>query len=126
MALCKDIYPELHEYLILLKGTETEFDETTGVTRYVLRGKPYVLLLADGTVDAALMIASQPGRHDTSVLMHPDVSERTDGGKCFVCVKLTGTVPYELVRDMCGIGYNLVLRHFSRKVQHEILEDTWA
>ena len=126
MSFCKDIYPGLIPHLELLKGTETEFDDTVGVTRFMLREKPYAELIADGTDDAALIIISEPGRNDTSLLMHPDMSERESGGKCTVRVKLTGAVPYELVRDICDHAYNLVLRHFPKNVQHEILEDIWA
>ena len=125
MSFCKDIYPALIPHLELLKGTETEFDDTVGVTRFMLRSKAYAELIADGTDDAALVIVSQEGRNDTSLLMHEDMSERADGGKCTVRIMLTGRVPYELVRDLCDIGYNLVLRHFPKKVQHEILEDIW-
>lgn len=125
MSFCKDIYPELTGHLELLKGTETEFDDTVGATRFTLKGKAYAELIADGTDDAALIIVSEQGRNDTSLLMHEDMSERISGGKCTVCVKLTGTVPYELVRDICDHAYNIVLRHFPRKVQHEILEDIW-
>ena len=123
MSCCKDIYPELIGHLELLKGTETEFDDTVGVTRFTLKEKPYCELIADGTDEAALIIVSQPGRFDTSLLMHDDMSEHVSGGKCTIRVKLTGSVPYELVRDICDIAYNLVLLHFPKKVQHELLED---
>jgi hypothetical protein len=125
MSFCKDIYPELIPHLELLKGTETEFDDTVGVTRFMLRGKPYCELIADGTDDAALIIVSGQGENDTSLLMHGDMSERVSGNKCTVRVLLTGSVPYELVRDLCGHAYNMVLRHFPKKVQHELLEDIW-
>ena len=39
-------------------------------------------------------------------------------------VKLTGSVPYEVVKDMCDRGYNIVLRHLPKKVQYEI-EENW-
>lgn len=125
MSYCKDIYPELIGHLGLLKGTETEFDDTVGVTRFMLNEKAYCKLIADGTEDAALIIVSEQGRNDTSLLMHEDMDERVSGNKCTIRVKLTGSVPYELVRDMCDHAYNIVLRHFSKKVQHEILEDIW-
>ena len=123
MSFCKDIYPELITHLELLKGTESGFDDTVGVTRFMLNEKPYCELIADGTDDAALIIVSEQGRNDTSLLMHEDLSERVSGGKCTIRVKLTGSVPYELVRDLCDHAYNMVLRHFPKKVQHEILED---
>ena len=125
MSFCKDIYPELIPHLELLKGTETEFDDTVGVTRFMLREKAYCELIADGTDDAAFIIVSEQGKNDTSLLMHEDMSERVSGGKCTVRVLLTGSVPYELVRDLCDHAYNMVLRHFPKKVQHELLEDIW-
>ena len=125
MSYCKDIYPGLIGHLELLKGTESEFDDTVGVTRFMLNEKPYCELIADGTDDAALIIVSEQGRNDTSLLMHEDMSERVSSGKCTIRVKLTGSVPYELVRDLCDHAYNMVLRHFPKKVQHELLEDIW-
>ena len=123
MSFCKDIYPELFPELENKKGVETESDDTAGVTRFTLRGKEFASLLADGTDEAALVIRARPGVNDAAMLLHPDVSERSDEDKCFVRVKLTGSVPYPLVEQMLDRGYDIVLRHFSKKIQHEILED---
>ena len=126
MSYCKDIYPELYDYLINKKGVETDYQEQWGWTRFMLRGKMFAAICADGTDDALLNIKAQPDYNDTIRRLHKDINEGYYMNKQhWNSVKLTGTVPYEVVRDMCDRGDNIVLRHFSKKVQHEILEDIW-
>lgn len=126
MSFCKDIYPELYEYLRNKKGVEIDYQEQWGWTRFKLRDKMFAAICADGTDDALLNIKAQPDYNDTIRRLHEDINEGYYMNKVhWNSVKLTGTVPYEVVRDMCDRGYNEVLRHFPKKVQHEILEDIW-
>lgn len=84
----------------------------------------FAAICADGDDDALLNIKAQPDYNDTIRRLHDDITEGYYMNKeHWNAVKLTGTVPYEVVKDMCDRGYNIVLRHFSKKVQHEILED---
>ena len=125
VSSCKDIYPGLLPYLENKKGVESEFDDTVGATRFTLRDKQFAMLISDGTDDAALIITAKQGVNDTTLMLHPDVSERLSEGRCTIRVRLTGSVPYPLVKEMLDRGYDIVLRHFSKKIQHEILEDIW-
>ena len=106
---------------------EIDYQEQWGWTRFKLRDKMFAAICADGTDDALLNIKAPPDYNDTIRRLHEDINEGYYMNKQhWNSVKLTGTVPYEVVRDMCDRGYNEVLRHFPKKVQHEILEDIWA
>ena len=97
-----------------------------GWTRFMLRGKMFAAICADGTDRALLNIKSPPDFNEMIRRFHEDINEGYYIDKRnWNSVKLTGTVPYEVVKDMCDRGYNIVLRHFSKKIQHEILEDIW-
>lgn len=127
MSFCKDIYPELYDYLKDLKGVEIDYQEQWGWTRFKLRGKMFAAIVADGTDGALLNIKAQPDYNDTIRRLHEDINEGYYmNNEHWNSVKLTGSVPYEVVRDMCDRGYNIVLRHLPKKAQHEILEDIWA
>lgn len=124
MAFCKDIYPELEDYLMSLREVECDFKEEWGWKRFMLRGKMFCAICADGYDDALLNIKAPPDYNSTIRLLHEDINEGYYMNKVhWNSVKLTGSVPYEVVKDMCDRGYNSVLRKFSKKVQHEILED---
>lgn len=121
---CKDVYPELEEYLLSLRGVEKDFQQDWGWTRFLLHGKMFAAICADGGDNALLNIKAQPDYNDAIRRMHEDINEGYYMNKIhWNSVKLTGTVPYEVVKDMCDRGYNLVLRKFPKKVQQEILEN---
>ena len=115
--LCKEIYPELEDYLLSMRGVESDYKEEWGWKRFMLRGKMFAAICADGTDDALLNIKAQPD--------YNDINEGYYMNKVhWNSVKLTGSVPYEVVKDMCDRGYNIVLRHLPKKVQYEI-EENW-
>ncbi len=121
---CKDIYPELENYLMSLRGVEKDFKEEWGWTRFMIRGKMFAAICADGTDNALLNIKAQPDYNDAIRRMHEDINEGYYMNKeHWNSVRLTGTVPYEVVEDMCRRGYDLVLHKFSKKVQQEISEN---
>ena len=123
--LCKEIYPELEDYLLSMRGVESDYKEEWGWKRFMLRGKMFAAICADGTDDALLNIKAQPDYNDAIRRMHEDVNEGYYMNKeHWNSVKLTGSVPYEVVKDMCERGYNIVLRHLPKKVQYEI-EENW-
>lgn len=123
MSFCKDIYPELEEYLMNKKGVDIEYKAEWDWNCFVIKGKMFAAVCADGTDNALLNIKAQPDYNQTIRLLHEDINEGYYMNKeHWNSVKLTGSVPYEVVKDMCDRGYNLVLRKFSRKIQGEILE----
>lgn len=121
---CSEIYPKLVDDLMSLRGVESDYKPEWGWTRFMIRGKMFAAICADGTDDALLNIKAQPDYNDTIRHLHEDINEGYYMNKeHWNSVKLTGTVPYEVVKDMFERGYNLVLRKLPKKVQHEILED---
>lgn len=123
--LCKEIYPELEDYLLSMRGVESDYKEEWGWKRFMLRGKMFAAICVDGTDDALLNIKAQPDYNDAIRRMHKDINEGYYMNKVhWNSVKLTGSVPYEVVKDMCDRGYNIVLRHLPKKVQYEI-EENW-
>lgn len=119
--LCNDIYPQLEAYLMSKLGVEKDFKTEWGWTRFMIKGKMFAAICADGTESALLNIKAQPDYNDAIRRMHADINEGYYMNKVhWNSIKLTGTVPYEVVTDMCDRGYNLVLRSFSKKVQQEI------
>ncbi len=121
---CKDVYPELENFLMSLRGVEKDYKKEWDWVRFNIRGKMFAAICADGTDGALLNIKAQPDYNDAIRRMHEDINEGYYMNKeHWNSVKLTGTVPYEVVRDMCLRGYNIVLHNFSRKVQQEIAEN---
>lgn len=119
-----EVYPELYDYLASKRGVEIDYKAEWGWTRFMLRGKMFAAICADGTENALLNIKAQPDYNETIRILHEDINEGYYMNKVhWNSVKLTGTVPYEVVKDMCDRGYNIVLRHLPKKAQHEILED---
>lgn len=121
---CSEIYPKLVDDLMSLRGVESDYKPEWGWTRFMIRGKMFAAICADGTDDALLNIKAQPDYNDTIRRLHEDINEGYYMNKeHWNSVRLTGTVPYEVVKDMFERGYNLVLRKLPKKAQHEILED---
>ena len=75
MSFCKDIYPELYEYLRNKKGVEIDYQEQWGWTRFKLRDKMFAVICADGTDDALLNIKAPPDYNDTIRRLHEDINE---------------------------------------------------
>lgn len=121
---CSEIYPTLYDDLMSKRGVECDYKIEWGWTRFMIRGKMFAAICADGTDDALLNIKAQPDYNETIRRLHEDINEGYYMNKeHWNSVRLTGTVPYEVVKDMCERGYNLVLRKLPKKAQHEILED---
>ncbi|MCM1334331.1 MAG: MmcQ/YjbR family DNA-binding protein [Eubacterium sp.] len=121
---CDEIYPTLVDDLMALRGVERDYKPEWDWVRFSLRGKMFAAICADGTDSALLNIKAQPDYNETIRLLHEDINEGYYMNKeHWNSVRLTGSVPYEVVKDMYLRGYNLVLRKLPKKAQHEILED---
>ncbi len=122
---CSEIYPELYDYLMSKKGVESDFKTEWGWTRFMIRGKMFAAICADETEDALLNIKAQPDYNDAIRRMYEDINEGYYMNKVhWNSIRLTGTVPYEAVKDMCDRGYDLVLHGLPKKTQQEILEES--
>ena len=119
---CSDVYPELFDYLMSKKGVETDYKAEWNWTRFMIRGKMFAAICADGTESALLNIKAQPDYNITIRILYEDINEGYYMNKeHWNSVRLTGTVPYEVVKDMCDRGYGCILSKFSKKVLSEIL-----
>lgn len=121
MSRCSDIYPELDGYLLSMTGVEKDYKPEWDWTRYMIRGKLFCAVCADGTDSALINVKCEP---DFNIQIR-DMFEDIDAG--YYCnkvhwnaVRLTGSVPFETVCAMCGRGYSLIMHSFSKKLQAEI------
>lgn len=119
-----DIYPDLEQYLLSKPGVEKDYKIEWDWTRFMIRGKLFTAVCADGTDSALLNIKSEPDYNDFMRSTYEDVNEGYYMNKVhWNAVKLTGTVPYEAVKEMCDRGYNLILKSLPKKTQQEILNE---
>lgn len=121
---CSEIYPELENYLLSLKGVECEFVPMWNWKRFTVGGKLFAAICNDNHENATVNVKAQPDYNNTIRLLHDDISEGIYSYKSrWNTIKLTGTVPYEVVKDMCERGYNLALHSLPKKIRGEILEE---
>ena len=121
MSRCSEVYPELDAYLLSKAGVERDYKAEWDWTRYMIRGKLFCAVCADGTDFALINVKCEPEFNFSVRDMFEDI------GAGYYCnkehwnsVKLTGTVPYETVRGMCDRGYTLILNSLTKKLRAEI------
>ena len=124
MALCSEVYPKLFEYLTSKKGVETDFVESCNWRRVTVGGKLFAAICADGTENAVLCVKAPADYNETVRQLHSDINESSYNYKSkWNEIRLTGSVPYEVVADMCDRGYHQTLYRLPKKLRNDILEE---
>lgn len=122
MAVILKCYPELENYLMSMKGVESDFKEEWGWTRFMVRGKMFCAFCSDGNDNSLITIKSEPDFNEFVRKQYPDrIIEGYYMSKIhWNSVIPDKDVPYELIKEMCSRGYKLIVSSFSKKVQAEI------
>lgn len=122
MPFCKDVYPWLDEYLRGKIGVNVDYKVEWGWLRYKIEDKLFAAVCADGSDDCLITVKCEP---DFNMFIRGQYSDIIGGYYCnkvhWSSIKPTGTVPDDIVREMCDRGYSLILSSFSKKKQAEIL-----
>ena len=124
MALCSEIYPRLFEYLLSKKGVESDFVERNNWRRFTVGDRIFAAVCADGTDNAVICVKAPADYNETIRQLHDDINESSYNCKRqWNEIRLTGSVPYEVVADMCDRGYHQALYKLPKKLRNDILEE---
>ena len=124
-------YPWLDSYLLAKPGVEKDFKVEWQWWRYQIRGRLFAALLCPGPQYQAeyagkdlLTVKCEPMLAEFYRQQYPEVLPGfyTDK-RNWNSVDLGGTLPEELIREMCDQSYRLVLEKLPKRVQREILEE---
>ena len=104
------------------RGTEKDFKEEWGWTRFMLRGKMFCAFCGEEGDFTLITVKCEPDFNVHIREMYPgSVIEGYYMNKVhWNSVYPDKGVPYELLQNMCDRGYNLVLHSLPKKVQKEI------
>ena len=117
-----DIYPELEQYILSKPGVEKDYKVEWDWTRFMIRGKMFAAFCSEGVESALINVKSEPEFNEFMRKTYEDVNAGYYMNKVhWNAVKLTGTVPYDVIKEMCDRGYSLILKSLPKKVQQEIL-----
>lgn len=117
-----EFYPQLEEYIMSLKGVEKDFKAEWGWTRFMLRGKMFCAFCGEDGDFTLITVKGEPDFNIHIRDMYPGaIIEGYYMNKVhWNSIYPDKGVPYELIRDMCGRGYDLVLHSLPKKTQKEI------
>lgn len=123
MSFCKDFYPWLDEYLRSKKGVEVDYKVEWDWQRYKIADKLFLGVCADGSETPLITLKCEP---DFNLYIRDKYPDIIAGYYCnkvhWNSIKVTGSVPEEVVRDMCDRAYSIILHSLPKKKQKEILE----
>ena len=124
-------YPWLDEYLLSKPGTEKDFKIEWGWHRYMVRGKLFAAVCApQGMKDERynghelVNLKCDPRLAEGFREQYPEI---LPGFYCdkrlWIACLLDGSLPDEVLRDLCAKSHQLILGKLPRYVQKEILGD---
>lgn len=116
-------YPWLYDELIQKPGAVQDFKEEWQWTRFQVGGKLFAAICKDETgQDALLTLKLEPQEGRFFREQYEDIIPGYYMNKeHWNSIRLEGSVPEELVRELAEKSYRLVLRGLSKKKQKEIL-----
>ena len=115
-------YEWLDEYCLNKKGVEKDFKVEWNATRYLIRGKMFVMQGGDKEGTPIMTIKCEPsfGR-----FLRDEYKDIIPGyymnKEHWNSVYIGGNVPDEVVKQMIDMSYELILKSLSKKVQKEII-----
>ena len=123
-------YDWLEKYLLALPGAEHDYKIEWQWDRYMIRGKLFAAICTpEGMKDQSynghtlVNLKCDPRLAELYRAEHPEV---LPGFYCdkrnWNAVLLDGTLPDELLREMCRHSYELILHKLPKYVQKEIME----
>ncbi len=114
-------YDWTDEYFLSLKGVEKDFKAEWNWTRYIIRGKMFGALCFDGEKPVYLTLKCEPTESEFLRSQYSDIIPGYYMNKVhWISIKVEGSVPNELVKELITKAHALLLAGFSKKVQAEI------
>lgn len=120
-------YPWLDEYLMSKPGTEQDYKIEWGWRRYMVRGKLFAAVCAPGPEHKIygghelVNLKCDPRMSELFQAQYPEV---LPGFYCdkrlWIAALLDGTLPDDVLRDLCDQSYRLVVDKLPKYVQKEL------
>jgi predicted DNA-binding protein (MmcQ/YjbR family) len=116
-------YEWIDEYCLDKKGVEKDFKEEWNATRYMVRGKIFVMLGGDKEGTPIITIKCDPSfgrflRDEYEDIIPGYHMNKEHWNSIYIGAK----VPDEVVKQMTDMSYSIILNSLSKKIQKEILE----
>ena len=121
-------YEWLDEYLLSLPGAEKDYKPEWGWFRYMVRGKLFAAVCSPGpehrTYGGHDLVNLKCDLAEAELLQaqYPDILPGfyTDKRNWIACF-LDGSLPDEVLRDLCAGSHRLILEKLPKSVQRELL-----
>ncbi len=120
-------YEWLDEYLLSKAGVEKDYKAEWEWFRYMIRGKMFAAVCTPGPTYPAynertlVTLKCEPQLAELLRSQYPDVIPGFYCNKAhWNSVFLDGAVPDDMLKGMCDMAYELVLKKLPKKVQQEI------
>ena len=116
-------YPWIDEYLLQKPAVEKDLQAEWNWIRYKVGGKMFAAIcLDDADRPYYITLKLAPANVDFYRQQYPDVLLGYYMNKVhWNSVYPDKGVPYEVIQEMCSMGYDLILHSFSKKAQAERL-----
>ena len=119
--LIEEQYPWLKDYLLSKKGMTMDYKEEWEWHRFLLRDKMVAAFCGEKSDRPLFTVKCEPDFNDFLRQAYPDIIEGYYMNKIhWNSVIIGGSVPDEVVREMCDRAYALILGSLPKKVQKEI------
>jgi len=116
-------YAWVDDYCRSLTGCVSEYKVEWDVTRYMLRGKFFVLIMQTPQKERTITLKLEPGYGHLLRMNHKEVTSGYHmNKKHWNSISLESNFSDELLQELIDESYNILLASFSKKVQQEILE----
>ena len=116
-------YAWVDDYCRKLKGCIGEYKVEWDVTRYMLRGKMFVVIMRNPQKESLITLKLEPGY---AHLLRTNHKEVTPGyhfnKKHWNSISLDSNFSDDLLEELIDESYRIILSSLSKKAQHEILE----
>ncbi len=115
-------YEWLGEYCLSKKGAEKDYQEEWEATRYLIRGKIFVMQGGDKEGKPIITIKCEPSFGRFLRDEYEDIIPGYHMNKeHWNSVYIGGKVPDDVVKQMIDMSYRLILGSLSKKAQKEIM-----
>lgn len=117
-------YEWLDEYCLSKKGVEKEYKPEWDATRYMIRGKMFVLKGGDKEGKPIVTVKLYPAHGELLREQYADIIPGYYMNKeHWNSVYLEGEVPDSIMKEMLDESYGLIFESLSKKARKEIAEE---
>lgn len=116
-------YEWINEYCLSKQGVEKDFKVEWEATRYLIRGKIFVMQGGDKYKKPIITLKCEPVfgqllREQNQHIVPGYYMNKEHWNSAY----LEGDVPDDVLKQMIDMSYDLVLKSFSKKMQKEIIK----